>query len=74
MAKWPSQVNFFFSFFAKINQIEGITFYSLIHMEYEETWPRTPLREPNLSPKIQNIIQVKILDSGEIKNVNINNR
>lgn len=41
-------------------------------MEYEETWPRTPLREPNLSPTIQNIIQVKILDSGEIKNVNIN--
>lgn len=38
-------------------------------MEYEETWPRTPLRESSLSPTIQNIIQVKILDSGEIKNV-----
>jgi len=40
-------------------------------MECEETWPRTPLRQPDLSPKIKNIGQVKILGSGEIKNVSI---
>ena len=37
-------------------------------MEYEEAWPKTPLRHcyPNLSFKIQNIGQGKIPYSGEI--------
>lgn len=46
-----------------MDQIEEFGFYSLHQMECEENWSKTPLRQLDLSPKIQNIGQVKILGS-----------